>query len=64
MEQPRLYPARTVRRMFGDVSAMTLWRWERADILPAPQRINGRKYYDAGVVDALVKARQLPQAAA
>jgi predicted DNA-binding transcriptional regulator AlpA len=39
---------RKLRARFGDISEMTLWRWEHDQKLnfPAPLRINGRKYYD------------------
>jgi len=38
---------RTLRARFGDISEMTLWRWERNDNLAFPKAltINGRKYY-------------------
>lgn len=40
----RLRPARAVREHFG-ISAMTLWRWTKEGILPAPVKINGRNYW-------------------
>lgn len=51
--EPRRYPSRTVRRMFGDISPMTLWRWQQKGLLPEPRKINGRSYWDADAVDAL-----------
>ena len=62
--QDRYYTSRTVRRMFGDISDMTLWRWVQKGILPAPKKINGRNYHDAAAVDALASSAQPQQAAA
>src|SRR5829696_1817488 len=38
--------AASQRRRYGNISAMTLWRWERDPRLnyPPPIEINGRKY--------------------
>lgn len=33
-----------VRQLIGSISAMTLWRWRRAGILPPPIVIRGRNY--------------------
>ena len=33
-----------LRRIFGNVSAMTIWRWRKAGILPPPVVICGRNY--------------------
>jgi hypothetical protein len=36
-----------VRRLFGNVSAMTVWRWRRDDpSFPAPFVINNRLYFN------------------
>ena len=33
-----------LRRKYGGVSAMTLWRWRQAGLLPQPVQFNGRNY--------------------
>ena len=33
-----------LRRRYGGVSAMTLWRWRQAGLLPQPANFNGRNY--------------------
>jgi predicted DNA-binding transcriptional regulator AlpA len=51
---------RALRVRFGNISEMTLWRWERdAKLgLPKPISINGRKYYDISEVEAWEHARR------
>jgi predicted DNA-binding transcriptional regulator AlpA len=46
--------SRKVRERFGGVSDMTLWRWLNSDqtAFPHPVRINGRRYWKAGDLDA------------
>jgi hypothetical protein len=39
-----------LRRIFGNVSAMTIWRWREAGILPQPIKIRKRNYTPAHVV--------------
>lgn len=34
-----------LRRIFGNVSDMTLWRWRASGLLPDPIVINRRNYY-------------------
>ena len=34
-----------LRRMLGNVSDMTIWRWRRSGLLPNPMVINRRNYY-------------------
>jgi DNA-binding transcriptional MerR regulator len=41
-------PARETAARLG-VCTKTVDRWVEAGILPEPTRINGRKYFDAGV---------------
>lgn len=36
------------RRLAGDISTMTEWRWRRDGLLPAPVQIRGRNYYRRG----------------
>lgn len=48
----RMLPARAVRDRFG-ISAMTLFRWEKKGILPAPQKINGRNYWPEPAIEAV-----------
>jgi len=42
-----------VRRVFGDISHTTLWRWERDNVLPQPTRIRNRKYWRRSEIIAL-----------
>jgi len=43
-----------VRKLFGDISDMTLWRWLHDDKLgfPKPMYINGRRYWDEEEIEA------------
>ncbi|MBK1619823.1 hypothetical protein CKO42_15505 [Lamprobacter modestohalophilus] len=36
------------RRLAGDISTMTEWRWRRDGLLPEPVQIRGRNYYRRG----------------
>lgn len=48
MANPQQLIAQTeARRLNGDVSAMTWWRWRNAGIVPEPVVIQGRNYYRA-----------------
>ena len=40
-----LLPAREVRRINGDISEITLWRWVRDGKFPKPVKFNGRNYW-------------------
>lgn len=40
-----LIRSHTVKRMFGGVSDMTLWRWLKRRGFPKPQKIAGRCYW-------------------
>ena len=46
--------ANDVRRRFGNVSDMTIWRWEqdRGTGFPEPMRINRRRYWRVADLDA------------
>jgi predicted DNA-binding transcriptional regulator AlpA len=60
-----LLNSRTVRASCGDVSDMTLWRWQRdPDVcFPAPDKvINGRRYWRRETIKAW-KARDHVEAA-
>lgn len=46
----RLIPDSELRRLFGGVSAMCIWRWRRDGLLPAPRKINKRNYTPASEV--------------
>jgi predicted DNA-binding transcriptional regulator AlpA len=48
----RLIPDPELRRIFGNVSAMCLWRWRRDGLLPQPRKINKRNYTPASEVAA------------
>lgn len=41
----RLIDSTTACAIAGGISDMSLWRWERAGILPKPLRIRRRKYW-------------------
>jgi hypothetical protein len=40
----KFFSDRELRRRYGDVSAMTVWRWRQAGLLPRPTNFNGRNY--------------------
>ena len=40
-----LIRTRDLRRMAGGISSMTVWRWRKAELLPAPTKIRGRNYW-------------------
>jgi predicted DNA-binding transcriptional regulator AlpA len=48
MTEKRFIPDPEVRKRYGGISEMTLWRWERDPKLrfPAAIRIHNRKYRD------------------
>jgi predicted DNA-binding transcriptional regulator AlpA len=50
---------RKLRARFGDISEMTLWRWEHDEKLAFPKAltINGRKYYDLTEIEAWERKR-------
>jgi predicted DNA-binding transcriptional regulator AlpA len=53
ISEPRdddLVTSREVRRMFGGVSEMTLWRWMRSESVqfPKPITISGKNYWYLG----------------
>jgi len=41
----RLISQTQLRRLFGEISDMTIWRWRKAGLLPQPIVINRRNYY-------------------
>jgi len=43
-----LIQAATCRKMAGNISSMTEWRWRRAGLLPEPVQIRSRNYYRKG----------------
>lgn len=51
MNTDKLVSSTTVRRELGDVSEMTIWRWVKAEILPAPIKINKRNYWPASAIE-------------
>jgi hypothetical protein len=60
VNRPKQYVTRrTVRARFGDISEMTLWRWERNPSLafPKPLTINGRKYYNVSEIEGWEQRR-------
>ena len=44
-DEDPLITARRFRQECGDVSNVTLWRWERDGVIPPATRINNRKYW-------------------
>lgn len=46
-----------MKELFGGVSSMTLWRWRRAGLIPAPTNIRGRNYWRAR--DAVAASKRL-----
>jgi len=54
MEPHKLITQTDARRLYGEVSAMTWWRWRKAGLVPEPLVIQGRNYYRA---DDLAKAQ-------
>lgn len=58
--------AKKVRERFGGISAMTLWRWERDEVLPfpAPLVLNRRKFYELPKIEAWERARAAASLAA
>lgn len=52
-ESDPLIPASKVRKDLGDVSDVTLWRWEKSGVIPPPVRINDRKYWRQSVVQKI-----------
>lgn len=43
-----------LKRLAGDISDMTVWRWRRAGLLPEPTNIRGRNYWRARDVRAVL----------
>ncbi|NVZ11374.1 hypothetical protein HW932_19165 [Allochromatium humboldtianum] len=43
-----------LKRITGNVSDMTIWRWRRAGLLPEPTNIRGRNYWRARDVHAVL----------
>ena len=52
----RLVPNSVAARTLG-VSTLTLWRWRKQGLLPAPHRINGRAYQRQSDLDAIIEGR-------
>jgi hypothetical protein len=48
----RKLSTRLVRRRYGDVCDRTVDRWIERGVLPAPEYINGRRYWDERKLDA------------
>ena len=55
-----LVRATSVKRLFGDISDMTLWRWIRHRNFPQPQKIAGRNYFVLDQIEQW-KASQIDQ---
>lgn len=50
-------PSAEVRRRFGGVSNMTIWRWIEAGILPPPIKINKRNFWPESAIAEAQKGR-------
>jgi predicted DNA-binding transcriptional regulator AlpA len=48
----QLIASAALREMLGEISAMTLWRWETHRQFPRALRIGKRKYWKLADVDA------------
>ncbi len=50
---------KSVCARFGNMSPMTLWRWERDSKLgfPSAIQINGRRYYDLAKIEIWERTR-------
>ena len=55
MNTINLVSQRDVRRRIGGVSNMTVHRWRKIGILPAPVVIAGRNYWHEHQIDALAR---------
>ncbi|MCK7578247.1 MAG: hypothetical protein MZV65_22585 [Chromatiales bacterium] len=52
------------QRLAGNVSSMTMYRWQKLGIIPAPIKIRSRNYWKRGeFLDALERASSGPEAA-
>ena len=51
----KLITSATLRAKFGNVSDMTIWRWQRAKLIPEPIKIRNRRYWDEGKVNAALE---------
>ncbi|MEX1109926.1 MAG: hypothetical protein WEC00_13525 [Dongiaceae bacterium] len=61
-----LHRPEDVRARYGGVSDMTLRRWEKDPRVgfPSPIRINGRRFWDAALLDAFDERLAAREAAA
>ncbi|WP_198021982.1 helix-turn-helix transcriptional regulator [Algiphilus aromaticivorans] len=56
MEQKTsLVPQPELRRRFGGISDMTVWRWRKDGFLPPPTVIRRRNYWPENVVQKLLQ---------
>jgi hypothetical protein len=53
-----LYTTAQVRRLLGNKSPVTIWRWEHDERLGPVVRINGRKHFYGRSIIALIAAGQ------
>lgn len=59
MSEKKYLTEKQLRARYGNVSPMTIWRWERDEQLefPKPIYINGRKYRDLEQLEAFERKR-------
>ena len=48
-----LVKSRDARKHWGNISAVTEWRWMQKGIIPRPIKINNRNYYRQSTVNAV-----------
>lgn len=49
----RLISQPQLRRLFGEISDMTIWRWRQIGLLPQPIVINRRNFYRSSDIAAM-----------
>ena len=59
MAEKQFIIRKNLRTRYGNISEMTLWRWERNEKLGFPRAVDicGRKYYDLAEIEAWERKR-------
>lgn len=55
-----LIASAVARQLCGGISPMTMWRWVRDGVIPAPLTIRGRNYWHRSELIAAVEAASKP----
>lgn len=58
-EERVMLPTRKVRQRYGNVCQRTIDRWCGKGILPPPEIINGRRYFDLSEIERVERERLL-----